>query len=360
MMPSLYKTFPQYSEFSRDYWRVKLVFHALILSGVVFALLAIENIVFSGLTSLIWLDTLGGVGSMLLYVWFRRSGNINICACLVTLHITFLISFYLYIKQGSSLSIMWVTVIPPIAFFLMGSVCGALVTLFAFSVAIYFVYLQIHGAINAPLTFTALSNVVEVLFLHLLIFKFYERTRKAGYTQIEQQHQKLVMLARTDGLTGLLKRETFEEQFIHTMACYPSVPNVLVVMDIDRFKQINDTQGHAGGDKVLQTFAALLLKNMRKTDILARWGGEEFIALLPNTSLQDANELVNRWREYFESEKVQQLTVSMSAGIALCNQGEALKPIFERADKALYAAKRNGRNCVVVSHSAPALASIGQ
>jgi diguanylate cyclase (GGDEF)-like protein len=138
------------------------------------------------------------------------------------------------------------------------------------------------------------------------------------------------------------------------------MPSVLVVMDIDHFKRINDTQGHAGGDKVLQTFAALLLKNMRKTDILARWGGEEFIALLPNTSLHDASELVNRWREYFESEKVRHIRVSMSAGIALCSQDEALKHVFERADKALYEAKRNGRNRVVVSHSAPAPASIGE
>jgi len=359
-MPSLYKTFPQYPKDSRDYWRVKLVFHALILSAAVFAFLSVENILFSKVPSLIWLDTLGCLFSVLLYLWFRRTGNIALSACLVTLHITLLIVIYLCIKQGSSLSILWVTVIPPLAFFLVGGVNGAIVSLLAFFIAAYFVVVQINQPVAVPLTYTALSNVVEVFLVYLLIFKFYERTREAGYAQIEQQHQKLVMLARTDGLTGLLKRETFEEQFIHTMARYPSVPNVLVVMDIDRFKQINDTQGHAGGDKVLQTFAALLLKNMRKTDILARWGGEEFIALLPNTPLHDANELVNCWREYFESEKVQQLTVSMSAGIALCNQSETLKPIFERADKALYEAKRNGRNRVVVSHSPPTRASIDE
>jgi len=351
MMPSLYKTFPQYSEFSRDYWRVKLVFHALILSGVVFALLAIENIAFSGPISLIWLDTLGGVGSMLLYVWFRRSGNINISACLVTLHITFLISFYLYIKQGSSLSIMWVTVIPPIAFFLMGSVCGALVTLFAFSIATYFVYQQIQGAVYAPLTFTALSNVVEVLLVQLLVFKFYERTRESGFKRIEQQHNALLVLARTDGLTGLMKRETFEDVYKETVAHYAEVPNVLVVMDIDHFKQVNDTQGHAGGDDVLKAFAALLRKHMRKADCLARWGGEEFVALLPDTSLAHADVLVNRWRENISREEIDGINVSMSAGIALIRLDEALKHVFIRADNALYEAKRNGRNCVMLADS---------
>ena len=134
----------------------------------------------------------------------------------------------------------------------------------------------------------------------------------------------------------------------------------LIVFDIDHFKAINDKHGHAGGDRILRAIAHLLNDHKRSSDFLARFGGEEFVLLLPETTLESAQRLAEKTRERvnasnfrFQKEKVR---VTLSAGVGELHPGrDTAEALFERVDAALYLAKQEGRNRVHVAETpAPA------
>jgi diguanylate cyclase len=166
--------------------------------------------------------------------------------------------------------------------------------------------------------------------------------------------------ALSDTLTKLPNREAYDERFELELERWKRYqkPASLVVADIDHFKKINDSYGHLSGDKVLQIIAKELRKSLRKTDFVARYGGEEFVMLLPETNLETAIKVVDKVREmigklpfHFRDENIQ---ITMSFGLiefkdGLANEdGDArdIEPsvLFDRADEALYKAKKNGRN----------------
>ena len=121
----------------------------------------------------------------------------------------------------------------------------------------------------------------------------------------------------------------------------------MILIDIDFFKKVNDSYGHNVGDSVLIQVSHAILRTLRGIDIVCRWGGEEFIALLPTASLENASILAQTLRKYIESldlEIVGNITVSI--GVASVREGDEMKEVVERADKALYLAKNSGRNCV--------------
>ena len=121
----------------------------------------------------------------------------------------------------------------------------------------------------------------------------------------------------------------------------------LIILDIDFFKKVNDTYGHNIGDNVLIQVSHALLKNLRNIDTLCRWGGEEFLVLLPTASLDNAIYLAEKLRLFIsnlEIEIVSNITVSL--GVCEVVQGEDMQSAIDRADKALYVAKNSGRDCV--------------
>jgi diguanylate cyclase (GGDEF)-like protein len=126
-------------------------------------------------------------------------------------------------------------------------------------------------------------------------------------------------------------------------------PISVVMIDIDHFKRINDNHGHLVGDKVLCELAHLLQSQMRNDDLLVRWGGEEFVMVLLNTTLNDTIELTERLRQYVAKQNIQGMALTISLGVAQYNSQDSADSILERADKALYKAKSQGRNCVAVA-----------
>ena len=124
-------------------------------------------------------------------------------------------------------------------------------------------------------------------------------------------------------------------------------------MDIDHFKRVNDVSGHQAGDQVLQIFADVITHGLRAGDSLARWGGEEFLLMLPNTAADDALVCVERMRGQLAARCFEhiapKLQVTFSAGIGVCNAEDRIDAIIERADRAMYRAKTGGRNRTVVA-----------
>ena len=123
---------------------------------------------------------------------------------------------------------------------------------------------------------------------------------------------------------------------------------MLVIWDVDDFKKINDTYGHKAGDKVLVTIATVLYDNIRETDFIARFGGEEFVLLLPETNIDNAASVTEKLRkaiaecQFHHGDKDVQITVS--AGLTEFVSGDSVESAFERADQYMYTAKRGGKN----------------
>ncbi|MFP6850103.1 MAG: GGDEF domain-containing protein [Pseudomonas sp.] len=161
--------------------------------------------------------------------------------------------------------------------------------------------------------------------------------------------RQLEDLASTDELTGLCNRRHFLRLARHQLESLGGGhQHGLALLDLDHFKQINDAHGHAAGDRVLQTFAVVARACLRDGDVIARYGGEEFVLLLLNTDADQFSACCERLRESFSRAeplgvKVERLSVSI--GLTLLAEHDDLDEALQRADQALYQAKRNGRNC---------------
>ncbi len=157
--------------------------------------------------------------------------------------------------------------------------------------------------------------------------------------------------ARTDPLTHVTNRRGLLEalQAEYNRGGREGTPLTLVFADLDDFKSINDDYGHTVGDLVLQAFAALVQSHLRAYDLMARWGGDEFVIMMPNTSCDEAACCVERIREVVQRAQLpclpRQLTASF--GISQHGPGEALESQFRRTDQALYRAKHSGKNCAM-------------
>ncbi|MBN1588399.1 MAG: GGDEF domain-containing protein [Pirellulales bacterium] len=167
-----------------------------------------------------------------------------------------------------------------------------------------------------------------------------------AYDQIQQQTNRLMAFtdARTDPLTGVNNRRVLNDTLTSQLALKAryDVNFTLALFDIDHFKKVNDRQGHLYGDRVLQDVAQILGDNARETDTVVRYGGEEFVVIMPETNLEGASYFANRIREKTE----QKLPVTISGGVTHSLDGDTTETIVARADAALYEAKSNGRNCV--------------
>ena len=173
--------------------------------------------------------------------------------------------------------------------------------------------------------------------------------------ELAQALEQIRQLATHDDLTGLLNRRAMLDrmQLEQRRSLRSGSPLLIAQLDIDHFKAVNDTHGHAAGDLVLQSFADTVRRNVRDTDVLARWGGEEFVLLLCDTPASDAVTLMERLRQAVQAMQVpvaqggQPITVTVSIGLARHAPADPLAGTLERADRALYAAKAGGRNRVV-------------
>ena len=173
--------------------------------------------------------------------------------------------------------------------------------------------------------------------------------------ELAQALEQIRQLATHDDLTGLLNRRAMLDrmQLEQRRSLRSGSPLLIAQLDIDHFKAVNDTHGHAAGDLVLQSFADTVRRNVRDTDVLARWGGEEFVLLLCDTPAADAVALMERLRQAVQAMQVPvpqsggPITVTVSIGLARHAPADPLAGTLERADQALYAAKAGGRNRVV-------------
>jgi diguanylate cyclase (GGDEF)-like protein len=180
------------------------------------------------------------------------------------------------------------------------------------------------------------------------LMRHHEQELREIIGMLESKAAWLEQVAATDSLTGAANRARFEEQLLaerqrHDRA--PGSPFSVLLFDIDCFKEINDSWGHNQGDLVLKEIVQRVQSQLRNIDTLARWGGDEFAVLLPQTDAAEAHVVAEKIRHtvtHAAFDTVGQVTVSL--GVAVYQRGESGPALLGRADDALYRAKRNGRN----------------
>ncbi|MEK1942263.1 MAG: GGDEF domain-containing protein [Pseudomonas sp.] len=257
--------------------------------------------------------------------------------------------FVLYIivmPQASATAFVWVYVIPLLSYLLLGRARGFLLTA-PFVLASVLLYFDKYPL---PSHSAALMDVFNAVFCGVLIMVFvhlYETRRAAAYDQLERQ-------AQTDALTGVASRGSFQQGLERSIleAERSGLPLVLVIMDIDHFKQVNDSWGHDGGDEALKHICAGLLLRLRVTDSLGRLGGEEFGLILHNTDLASATPLVETLRQQIAANPLtyggQRISLSATFGLAEWPaDGHNASDLYRCADRRLYQGKAQGRNRLV-------------
>lgn len=162
--------------------------------------------------------------------------------------------------------------------------------------------------------------------------------------------KKLTKMSMTDALTGIYNRAKFDEELVRLVEISRryNTPLSLVIFDIDDFKIINDSYGHLTGDKVIVDTVKIVMKAMRRTDVFARWGGDEFAIILPNTQRDEAIDMTARLRvriSEYVFDKVEY--ISCSFGVVLLEEDDDIETFLHRADQRVYLAKDAGKNIVI-------------
>ncbi len=180
----------------------------------------------------------------------------------------------------------------------------------------------------------------------------FQKAKKQTET-LNKELKKIESEALTDALTGLQNRRAFDKSIQNLINDYNTAGKIfsIIVLDVDHFKKFNDTYGHQIGDEVLKTVGDTLIKGLKGQDIPCRYGGEEFVILLPETNLTNAKIVAEQIRiriavrdlkDSNSKKEIEKITISL--GVALIKSADTVKSVVERADKALYLAKESGRN----------------
>lgn len=263
--------------------------------------------------------------------------------------IALIIGIAVFANNSSDGVIIWVSLLPFLSFFLLGEKQGLKISLF---ISLIYISALIFTSIIFPekgFNPTGIVTATGALFCSILLAMTYEKNRTHMINLLGQQ-------AKTDPLTSLLNRRGFMASF----NLFMSLPKkrkqglCVLIMDLDKFKSINDNFGHDIGDIVIIQCATTMKLMLRNIDSVARLGGEEFIALLPNTSLSEAEVIAQKVRtsiENLEIKTVNNINIKVTASIGITNISKnrtSFSDLYKTADEALYEAKNNGRNGIVL------------
>lgn len=194
-----------------------------------------------------------------------------------------------------------------------------------------------------------------VLSTIIIVFSYYLIAVSIDQTK---RHRQLELTSRIDSLTGLYNRRYMEQKIQEEYEVYQNTGSkfALIIVDIDWFKAVNDQYGHAGGDYLLRSVSEDLKKSVREYDTVARWGGDEFLLMLPATNEENAVRLAERIRDTVEKRRYaydnEALSVTLTLGVsAIEYSDDSVDSIIKKADILMYQGKREGRNCIIFANS---------
>mgnify|MGYP006075869565 FL=1 len=272
---------------------------------------------------------------------------------LIQILLVTLMLFLIYSGGYQNTGPLWIYILPPVTFFFGGLLKGLRnLGIFVIIASLLLFYP------DERLLVATYSDVFKLRMLYSFItvstiFAFYEYGRQVTYKRLQSLMNEVEQQARQDPLSGLQNRRGMLEKISYEHERIKRNKELLTVMmcDVDNFKQINDKFGHDTGDYIIKELGREFIDLIRKTDVVGRWGGEEFLFLLPQTSEQQAFILAEKLRKniatttFTHQQHILQLTVSI--GIYQFEQGDTIDQAISLADNYLYQAKKQGRNITI-------------
>jgi len=295
----------------------------------------------------LWLFVVPVVFNMVWYAW-KRDRVVQKAGLLITVGLLFT---YLLASGGEgNTGPLWFYVFPPLLFYLTSLKGGTAILLFCYLLAIivfqfpWLPFVTAEYSTDFKIRFFATLTFESIFCFVLEAGRLRARNRLLA---LAKTHERA---ARTDELTGLANRREMQNRLSTEFSRFKRAGHhfSVVLIDLDLFKRINDDFGHDAGDLVLRQFADLTRTVVRQSDLAARWGGEEFLLLLPDTTLLQALALAERLRAEVAStafrHQKQKLPVTISAGVCSISKADSVNDLLKQVDIQLYNAKGRGRN----------------
>lgn len=293
------------------------------------------------------------ISSVSNYFFIRRSARknkIEIVSYVMSILFFILMTYLIYSGGVENTGSLWVYALPLIVMFLLGLTKGLYFMLLFFIVNIFILY----GLDVSPYIDAYKMRILLSLSVVTSLAAAYEYSRENSINKLFILSQRLEDIAQKDHLTEVLNRRGLHQEIESVCKRYKDEKKSfsILICDIDHFKTINDTHGHEAGDVTLKNVANTLQKNIREDDILARWGGEEFLVLLPNTCKISASHVAEKIRTSVEKNTFiyQDKTISITVSVGICEKNDEIYSIYDvikKADENMYKAKQEGRNRVV-------------
>jgi diguanylate cyclase (GGDEF)-like protein len=308
--------------------------------------------------SLAILDAIAFIVSVAAIIDLQKNHVLQRAILIGTLNLFFLFIAFAYTNESTDFGLIWTIFFPIFAIKLMGHKKGMLLSglfyLILLSIAYYEIGIWNNGEWNIR-AFLRLSLASAVLTFIIYAYELILQHADAELLKIHEKEavylNELHKLSVTDTLTGLYNRRRMNEvlqEHVANAARYQDF-FALILFDIDNFKHINDDFGHNVGDKVLVILTSATKNLLRKTDYFCRWGGEEFLILLPKTGIEEAAEIAEKLRQEIESTTYPHHDkVTCSFGVAQYSETPEIENIINQADNALYQAKTTGKNRVCI------------
>lgn len=331
-------------------------YHRIFISYVFLSATAVIFIVFSIINIFIFDQTLLGLIQIILtpvcfiaIIFLKKTGNIDATAWVATIIPAIFLLMFVLTSEAHSSTIALAAVFPGVVFFLLGHRIGIVfLGLFFPALGLMFWWNIETNADQISNPIVVVNTILIIALITVQVFA-YEFSRKQAFDKNVEVLDRLKVLSTTDSLTGLWNRRTTEQLLEDEIARSQRHHSKLTmaIIDIDHFKQVNDTYGHNGGDTVLKEIAAEFQRIIRSYDIIGRWGGEEFVVICPETGRDVATELFDRMRRHIEEHIFSNgVKLTISIGTAEYRDSDSPSSLAIRADKAMYQAKHSGRNRV--------------
>ncbi|WP_051275223.1 GGDEF domain-containing protein [Aestuariibacter salexigens] len=248
---------------------------------------------------------------------------------------------------------LWIFLVPPVAMFMAGLRAGLVVNIIFIIALSVIMFVPAEGLLAATYSYEFKTRLLYSYMTLTFLAGFYEYSRQQSYQFIQQLSDEFEQQATQDTLTALPNRRGIRASLDYELARSErsNKPFAIVLVDVDKFKSVNDMYGHDAGDKVLVELTRRFRQHIRHQDIVGRWGGEEFIFILPETGKHDAFTLADKLRELIASEPFsvgnKPLQITISAGVSTHDESPSIDKAISLADARLYQAKSDGRNLTV-------------
>lgn len=278
-----------------------------------------------------------------------KNRDSKVTILLIICCVCFFVFISLFYGKKESYSLVWMAAVPVITYYLLGSHKGLWLNSFFLLFLLIFLF-SLPRSVLSPLS---IVNVMFCMLLLVVMLYCYEKSREVTQSALEEKQLELERACSTDALTGVYNRMKIDRIAEETFASQgtPSANRFhLILIDIDHFKQVNDSFGHQQGDLALKAVAAFLREQCGPESEIARWGGEEFLIFLKGHTTEQAVRLTESLCTGVEQLHFQNgMKVTISIGLAAFRAGDSYDTLLGRADSCLYRAKSGGRNCFAMS-----------